>query len=291
MKFGQVDDPGSVDFTLPEDHPDTAKVLARHKDESSAFEVFVGCAKWNKTDLKGFYPRGTKDELPYYASQFNSVELNATFYKSPGQSQVATWASKTPEDFKFFPKIPQTISHFKRLQDIKQPVEEFCDAISHFEEKLGMTFLQMPDNFHPRYIERVEAFINSFPKGVPLAVEMRHSDWFNDPQIADAFHQLLMANNVSHVVVDTAGRRDMLHMRLTSDAAFVRYVGANAPSDYNRLDDWVKRIISWRSLGLRKLYFFVHQNIEVESPLLSAHFIKSLNEALGLALTIPKTLE
>lgn len=291
MKFGQVDNPDDIDFTLPEDHPDTAQVLTKYKDEKSPFEVFVGCAKWNKTDLKGFYPRATKDELSYYSSQFNAIELNATFYKSPSKSQVSTWASKTPEGFKFFPKIPQPVSHFRRLQDVKQPLEEFCDAISGFEEKLGMTFLQMPDNFHPRYLERVEAFVQSFPQEIPLAVEVRHAAWFADPQIADALHQLFLQHHVAYVVVDTAGRRDMLHMRLTSDAAFVRYVGANASSDYTRLDDWVKKIVSWRSLGLRKLYFFVHQNKEVESPLLAAYFIKKLNEALGLSLKIPKTLE
>ena len=290
MKFGQVDNPDNIDFSLPQDHPDTAKVLARHKDENAPFEVFVGCAKWNKTDLKGFYPRGTKDELGYYSSQFNSIELNATFYKSPNRQQVATWAAKTPENFKFFPKIPQTVSHFNRLQNVKQQTEEFCDALGQFEEKLGMTFLQMPDNFHPKYFDRVVSFVESFPKEIPLAVEMRHADWFADPAIADELQQLLQANGVSHVVVDTAGRRDMLHMRLSTDAAFIRYVGANAPSDYRRLDDWIEKIASWRALGLRKLYFFVHQNIEKESPLLSAHFIKGLNEKFGLSLNIPATL-
>lgn len=291
MKFGQVEDPGIVDFTLPEDHPDTAKVLAKHKDDKKPFEVYVGCAKWNKTDLKGFYPRGTKDELAYYSSQFNSIELNATFYKSPNRSQVVTWASKTPEGFRFFPKIPQTVSHFKRLQDVKQPVEEFCDAISGFEEKLGMTFLQMPDNFQPRYLDRVEAFVQNFPQEIPLAVEVRHTDWFTDPAIANSLQTTLLNNNVTHVIVDTAGRRDMLHMRLTSDTAFIRYVGANDPSDFVRLDDWVERIKSWRAQGLQKLYFFVHQNVELESPLLSAHFINNLNEALNLSLKIPKTLD
>src|SRR5690554_435486 len=290
MKFGQVENPENIDFSLPEDHPDTAKVLAQHKDDKAPFEVFVGCAKWNKTDLKGFYPKGTKDELVYYSSQFNSIELNATFYKAPSPQQVATWAAKAPDNFKFFPKIPQFVSHFNRLQNVKQQTEEFCNAISHFEEKLGMTFLQMPDNFHPKYFERVVSFVESFPKEIPLAVEMRHADWFADPATADELQRLLQANGISHIVVDTAGRRDMLHMRLSTDAAFVRYVGANAPSDYRRLDDWIEKIASWRKLGLRKLYFFVHQNIEKESPLLSAHFIKGLNEKFGLSLNIPATL-
>ena len=68
--------------------------------------------------------------------------------------------------------------------------------------------------------------------------------------------------------VDTAGRRDMLHMRLTTTSAFIRYVGANAESDYARLDDWLQRLTDWKKLGLQNLYFFVHQNLEKASPLL-----------------------
>lgn len=79
MKFGSVDNPSDIDFTLPADHPDTLKVLQNKLSERC--NVFVGCAKWNRADLKGFYPRGTKDELEYYSRQFNSIELNATFYR------------------------------------------------------------------------------------------------------------------------------------------------------------------------------------------------------------------
>ena len=89
MKFGQVADPSQIDFTLPKDHPKTKEILAKSKGKD--FNIYIGCAKWNKTDLKGFYPKGTKDELKYYATQFNSIELNATFYKSPTPEQVFTW--------------------------------------------------------------------------------------------------------------------------------------------------------------------------------------------------------
>ena len=81
MKFGQVDDPSQIDFTLPKDHPRTAEILKKNK--KGLEDISIGCAKWNKTDLKGFYPKGTKDELTYYATQFNSIELNATFYGMP----------------------------------------------------------------------------------------------------------------------------------------------------------------------------------------------------------------
>ena len=99
MKFGQVEDPSNIDFTLPKDHQKTSEILK--KSTSKNLEISIGCAKWNKTDLKGFYPKGTKDELTYYGTQFNSIELNATFYGMPSPEQVQTWKEKTPADFKF----------------------------------------------------------------------------------------------------------------------------------------------------------------------------------------------
>ncbi|GGG97819.1 hypothetical protein GCM10007415_36620 [Parapedobacter pyrenivorans] len=281
MKFGSVEHPEAVDFTLPPTHPDTLALLKKHKP-ASQLEVYVGCAKWNKQDLKGFYPRGTKDELTYYATQFNSIELNGTFYNAPDKQQVETWKAKTPADFKFFPKVPQSISHYGRLLNVDEKMTAFCDAITFFEEKLGVSFLQLHDNFKPKDFDRLAAFVEKFAKSVPLALEVRNAEWFADAATSEQLYQLLENAKAANVLVDTAGRRDMLHMRLTTPTAFIRYVGANHPTDKNRLNDWVDRIREWRDAGLQSLYFFVHQNIEVESPLLSTYFISQLNKALDL---------
>lgn len=286
MQFGKVTDPGAVDFRLPDDAPETKKILNKYKSDAP-FEVYVGCAKWNRTELKGFYPRGTKDELSYYSTQFNSIELNATFYGMPSWQQIETWKNKTPDNFKFFPKLTNTISHFKRLIDVKEPVENFCNAISNFEDKLGMAFLQLHDNFGPKDFGRLQKVLMEFPAGIPLGVEVRNAEWFSNSEIQDKFCNLLEQQEMANIIVDTAGRRDMLHMRLTSPVAFIRYVGANHPSDISRLDEWVKHIEKWRAEGLQKLYFFVHQNIEIESPLLADHFIRKMNETFQLSLPIP----
>ena len=76
-------------------------------------------------------------------------------------------------------------------------------------------------------------------------------------------------------------------MRLTTPSVFIRYVGANHESDYSRLDVWMDRIKRWADQGMENLYFFVHQNLEKESPVLSAYFIEKLNKELELDLTIP----
>ncbi|MFD2532572.1 DUF72 domain-containing protein [Gracilimonas halophila] len=285
MKFGSVDNPGSIDFTLPEDHPDTLKVLKQMG--SDKLDAYVGCAKWNKKDLKGFYPRGTKDELTYYSRQFNSIELNATHYKTYGPEQAQEWKDKTPSGFKFFPKVVNSISHFKRLKGVEAPLEEYLHGMRGFGDQLEMIFLQLRDDFKPKDFDRVQRFVEIWPDDIPLAIELRHTDWFNDATVADQVYQLFEKHGVANVITDTAGRRDLLHMRLTSPVAFIRYVGANHESDYTRLDDWVERLTFWKEQGMEKLYFFVHQNMEKESPMLSAHFIKNINRELGTELDIP----
>ena len=291
MKFGQVADPSQIDFTLPKDHPQTKFILNQNKDfdsaQSSLENISIGCAKWNKTDLKGFYPKGTKDELTYYATQFNSIELNATFYGMPTAEQVQTWKEKTPKDFKFFPKITNTVSHFRRLLNVTDVVTQFASAVLNFDEKLGMVFLQLHDNFKPKDYERLEKFVQDWPKEVPLAIELRNTEWFTNEEVFNTVCELFEMNNITNIIVDTAGRRDMLHMRLTTSDAFIRYVGANAESDYARLDDWLERIKVWKKEGLQNLYFFVHQNVEKASPLLSAYFIEKVNKEFGTNIHIP----
>lgn len=288
MDFGKVADPGSIDFELPVDHPDTLNVLKRSKSKAEA-AYYVGCAKWNKADLKNFYPRGTKDELGYYSTQFNSIELNATFYRFFPKEQFEKWYDHTPDNFRFFPKITQDISHFKRLKDAEELTDVYLDAVVNLKEKLGCVFLQLHNNFAPKDFERVVHFVEYWPSEIPLAIEFRHTNWYNDSTVAGELYDLLETHQVANIITDTAGRRDLLHMRLTNSRAFVRYVGANHPSDYPRLDAWIERIATWKKAGLRDLDFFVHQNIEMESPLLSAYFVEKLNQSLGLKLHVPAT--
>jgi uncharacterized protein YecE (DUF72 family) len=291
MKFGQVDNPRKIDFTIPPDHPGTAKVLKRAL-KSNVLDAYVGCAKWNKKDLKNFYPKGVKDELAYYSTQFNSIELNATFYRLFPAATFDKWYATAPKNFRFFPKLEQSISHFRRLKDVKEIVKQNVANMSHLHEKLGIPFLQMHNNFGPKDFERVVAFAENWTYKIPLAMEFRHTNWHSDAAVSSKLYDLLETHGITNVLVDTAGRRDLMHMRLTTSTAFIRWVGANDPkSDRSRLDKWIERISKWKRAGLRTLIFFVHQNEEQESPALAAHFIKRLNKKIGTSLPIPNTLE
>ncbi len=290
MKFGKVDNPELIDFSIPKDHPETPVTLSKYKDDD-LLNVYVGCAKWNKRDLKNFYPRGTKDELAFYSTQFNCIELNATFYRIFPAETYVNWNGKTPENFKFFPKIVQNVSHLRRLNDQAYPIlEEYLNLTSNLDTKLGTIFLQMHNNFGPKNWERVVRFVENWPKEFSLAMEFRHADWFNNEKVSQELYHLLEENDIANILVDTAGRRDLMHMRLTNNEAFIRYVGANHDSDYSRLDEWVEKLVDWKQKGLKNVHFFVHQNMELASRLLSAYFIPKLNDKLGCNLHIPKTL-
>ena len=286
MKFGKTDTPELVDFTMPDDCISTKKILATGK--KSPFDVYVGCAKWNKTELKNFYPKGVKDELAYYAQQFNSIELNSTFYNTPSAQQILKWKDKTPAHFKFFPKITNSISHYKRLLNVEKMTEDYCYVISNFEEKLGMVFLQVHENFSPREYDKLKTFIEQFPVGIPLTIELRHPDWFTGTQPWISYTKLLEKHGITNTIVDTPGRRDMMHMQLTTPTAFIRWVGCNNEAiDYKRLKDWVVRIKKWKTEGLNHLYFFVHQGTETSSPVFADYFIRHLNKALQLTIKPP----
>ena len=289
MKFGKVDHPELIDFKLPQDHPDLAGVLTSGVNKNP-LKLYVGCAKWNKQELKNFYPRGTREELPYYSSQFNSIELNATFYRIFPTEQYAHWYDSVPDKFKFFPKVVQNVSHLRRLNEMAYPaLDNFLMATAGFKDKLGTVFLQMHPNFGPKNWDRVVRLVEYWPKEFPLALEFRHTAWFNDITVANELYCLLEEKNIANVLVDTAGRRDIMHMRLTNNEAFIRFVGANHKTDYQRLEEWVERLWQWHTSGLNNIHFFIHQNMEKESPLLAVFFIKKMNEKFGIQLNIPKT--
>ena len=148
----------------------------------------------------------------------------------------------------------------------------------------------MHPSFAPKSFDSLKDFIAMWPKGYELSVELRHPDWYGDETAFNELCALLEENGITHTITDTAGRRDLVHMRLTTPKCFIRFTGANHKSDYTRLDDWVERLVSWTQKGIHCINFFVHQNTELESPLLTAHFNKELNKALGLNLIIPKTI-
>lgn len=287
MKFGKVENPGALDLSLPADHLETLKVLASGGYDKKMPKVHIGCPRWSKAELKGFYPKGTKDELTYYSSQFNSIEMNAFYYRIFPAAIVDKWYERSAPDFTFFPKVPQLISQFRRLKNCENELNDYLVSISHFKEKLGTVFLQMNDNYGPNNFDDLTKFVEQWPADLPLSVELRHTDWYNEPTVANELYSMLEENKVCHTITDTAGRRDIMHMRLTNPSCFVRFTGANHPSDIDRLDEWFERLTAWREQGVEQINFFIHQTVEKDLQMLSARLIEKINTEWGYDMHVP----
>jgi hypothetical protein len=112
MDFGRVQNIEEVDFTFPDDHPDTVRLFKSLTEKPAAPKVYVGCAKWGRPDWVGkIYPKGTKaaDYLKHYVKFFNTIELNAMFYQTFPETVTSRWASYSGDDFRFCPKMSQYI--------------------------------------------------------------------------------------------------------------------------------------------------------------------------------------
>lgn len=282
MDFGKIPHWRQVDFTLPPDHPQTQHLLSGKSVANPL--VYVGCPIWACPQWIGtYYPTGTKDKdyLKHYAKQFNTIELNTTHYRIPDQETVKRWHDSTPEGFTFCPKLPQSISHDAMLRDTEAITALFCENIAILGTRLGTCFLQLPPHFSPHNAHLLENFVQQWPKQLPLAVEFRHQDWFTPKyiQASNEIFSLLEVLKIGTVITDVSGRRDVLHQRISTKTATIRFVGnGDLPSDFNRLNDWLTRLNNWLGAGMEQVYFFMHQPDNVLSPELASYFIEKIQK-------------
>lgn len=288
MKFGRLEDINAVDFSFPSPHAGTAKILGGSK--SNHLQVYVGAPVWNDPGFPGkIYPPKARDKdfVKYYGRQFNTIELNATHYRVPDEATVKRWADAVPVGFKFCPKIHQGISHSPDISRCIPEINHFHKVVSGFGEKLGCCFLQLPPAYEARHLNILLEFLDHCPIR-DMAIEVRHESWFTDTAALNYLCNYLYKNNLSLNITDVAGRRDVLHQRLTNKTAFIRFVGNDLhPSDFKRLDDWVERLTLWIQTGLEQLYFFIHTPDKSLVPEMAIHFISRLNKANALHLSPP----
>ena len=132
---------------------------------------------------------------------------------------------KVNPNFKFCPKFSQSISHIRRLKNAEEITTQFYNGILAFGDKLGPLFLQLSDNFTPKSYPELKAYLEHLPTDVPVFVEVRHKEWFNTAGTDKDIFKLLRDLNIGSVITDATGRRDCVHMNLTTPHAFIRFVG------------------------------------------------------------------
>lgn len=294
MKFGKLENIEGVDFKLPTDHPNNSN-LSKELIRTAPSNFHIGCTSWTTKEWKGkVYPEKTKaaDFLLAYGRQFNTIELNTTHYRIPKPEYVQKWVDQTPADFKFCPKLLQLISHSRDLGMGTNRIKEFCNVISLFEDKLGMCFIQLPPYFGIDRLPILESFLKVFPAELPLAVELRHESFYQSKDNLAKTIDLLIKYKRTFLITDVAGRRDILHMALTSSSTMVRFVGNNLhETDYSRMDEWVMKLNSWKAYGLKSVYFFPHEPDNIFAPEISQYLSHRLKKDDNFKVRGPKLIE
>ena len=209
--------------------------------------VRVGCSGWNYQDWRErVYPRGLPPSkwLEHYATLFDTVEVNNTFYRLPRVEAVARWVEQSPPGFVFAVKASRYLTHVKRLRDLGDGVERFYAHIEPLagSPKMGPVLWQLPRTFK-RDDERLAGALEALPPG-RHCFEFRHESWF-----ADETYELLRRHNAALVIGDHPQRLFQAH-ELTADWTFIRFHyghrGRNGNYSERELQEWAARIKDWR---------------------------------------------
>ena len=182
--------------------------------------IRVGCSGWNYRDWRErVYPKGlpARRWLAHYATLFDTVEVNSTFYRLAKPKAVAAWVEATPPDFLFAVKASRYLTHMKRLADMEQGIGRFYDAIAPLAEspKLGPVLWQLPERMD-RDVPRLADALDALPAG-RHCFEFRHESWFCD-EVLD----LLRSHDVALAIGDHPERQWQPWVR-TADWGFVRF--------------------------------------------------------------------
>ena len=289
MEFGRVpeDELSHIDFSLPPNPACTTQVLSKGTGNT---KFYIGCSNRGRKDWIGkLYPKGTKEKdfLQYYAGQFNSIEFNGFYYQLHDAARVRSWVEKVPPGFLFCPKFTESITHIRRLKNARPEVDAYLQVITEFGAHLGPIFLMPHPQMGVKHLETIQQFIADVPSDIAMFLELRHVEWYKTGYHSELY-SFMQQQRRGIVITDAAGRRDCVHMHLSTPQCFIRFVGNGLhPTDYLRIDAWVARIRQWMDQGLEDCYFFMHQHDELHSPQLIRYLIEQLNLHCGTSIKAP----
>lgn len=218
-------------------------------------QVRIGTCGWTYNHWKGvFYPVGVPPRtwLEYYAQEFDTVEVNATFYRLLPESTFAGWRRRSPEGFLFALKASRPITHLKKLLHAEQELEHFLSRARLLSERLGPLLFQLP----PRWtvdVGRLRAFLSLLPRGYRCAFEFRDESWLTEP-----VYGALREHGAALVRVSAPRLPDA--DVTTADFSYVRMHGDQRmySSKYSEqtLNEWAEVVSRWVSEGQDVFVYF-----------------------------------
>jgi uncharacterized protein YecE (DUF72 family) len=255
---------------------------------ASPARIRIGTQGWNYEAWVGpFYPPGSRpaEFLTIYARAFDTVEVDSTFYAIPPAKTVRAWADRTPRDFTFALKMPQEITHERRLRDADDLAYEFFESARQLEDKLGPVLIQLSPDFGPTELPALAHFLPKLPRDIRFAIEFRQRGWIHDGVLA-----LIAEHNVALALTDSRfiPRKQMMQLatRPTADFVYVRWMGPDRSIvDYSRLQvDRTREVELWASVLWpfaergRDVYGYVNNHFAGHSPATAREFQRLLHQ-------------
>lgn len=235
----------------------------------------IGTSSFTASGWRGtFYPNRlpSSDYLSYYATKFDTVEVDSTFYGTPTPITVREWSAKTPTDFVFAAKIPQVITHDKVLVDCVAELNEFIEVMDNLREKLGPLLFQFPYFKKevldaPAFLGRLRPFLKTLPRDHKFALEVRNKQWLA-PALLDTLreHGVALAL-IDHSYMPRAAQWFETIDPITADFAYVRWLGDRKEIEaktkvWNKtIVDRSKELAEWADvLGKVKVPIYTYAN-------------------------------
>ena len=224
--------------------------------------VLIGCSGWSYSDsferggwVKVFYPDAQTKKLQYYSQFFNTAEIDATFYEKfymyMTKDSFTAMARATPDNFQFSIKVPETVTHDKRLDVTKGAMallDEFLDKISplRVSNKLGAVLIQLPPSFTVKEFRNTEEFLDRLPGGYDYAIEFRNPSWNTEGP-----WEMLKHYNIAAVMTDSPEPDKLQFLSqpiVTANHTFIRWHGRQVKPRYKylyskeELKPWVDKL-------------------------------------------------
>lgn len=204
----------------------------------------IGTSGWVYRHWRGvFYPRQLRptEWLPYYVREFDTVEINNSFYRLPDATAFDAWRTQAPTDFLYAVKASRYLTHLKKLTAPEAPLQRFFQRVRYLRHTLGPVLYQLPPRWQVN-LSRFEAFLAALPPGYRHVVEFRDASW-----PIEATFRLLERYQVAHCIHDMQPLQ--VPLRLTTSLVYLRFHGAPAHGgDYSdtALEAWARRMARWR---------------------------------------------
>ena len=236
--------------------------------------IHIGTSGWAYKHWRNtFYPENVKvkDQFSYYIDNFNSVEINNTFYGMPSDATFQNWESQVPEDFVYVIKANRFITHMKKLHDPEDSILIFMEKVKFLEKKLGAVLFQLPPSLKVD-LRLLEDFLMALSPKNRYVFEFRNSSWYL-PEV----YQLLEKYNCAFCIYELAGH--ISPIKVTADFVYVRLHGPTAvkyQGSYSdeTLKEWADQCIKW--LETKDVFIFFDNDEKGYAAFNALHLKKTI---------------